>query len=988
MVDVAKMPVMRKLSSDDFQTPPEALLPLFPRLNKKWVIWECAEGEGNLTTALKKNGFKVIGTDILTGKDFLTWRPKKFDCIITNPPYSLKQQFLERAYQLGKPFAFLLPLTTLETRKRQGLFNDHGVEMIIFDRRIHFETPQKKDSKSWFQVAWFTNGLNIGKQLNFVKFNEGDIMSIKELVKKINWMIAGVKTYTSKLITGPGHIISWSNAEKKWDYIGYLAKTKKYPVGPDYILISKDWATKDEMIKVVKYLDPLPLAKKSFEVAPVSKRPGYRIGKVISLPKMGKFIHEYHDTSKNWDTIRSIKTNGHVVRIGYSDYHSKAKLHKKYGLVSILHPYKEKGILTKGPCDFVKTLKKKGYLEKLAEGRGKWFELDGIKELEEAEVRPAIEKHKKRLESVSEESEFGGLDDQLKLLLETGEEVNDEIKNNPAPSIELWAGIVVSSPDFRDAFPPTSAITMKDSVLLSKLIIKRIIETGAWWQYDLSKEQIKQVAKYIIETYGEPKAQDVGRDINELRVVKILDKEFYVDERLLQIREVNNPGNFKDFESLLDMTEYIEKNPPIEGIFRETTEIKLLDLLAMVKSKSELKRFSENWPVSTLQSKFPDAYTAYKIMSTKFGVDRSVDMSVSFETYDEKMNKLEACIKSAINSWKYVMKEIGLPTDDMHWKSAEVARSKALKVLETFSWDEVEAFKGDYLPVQLIISKPVKKWTLKEVKWIQEQFLAEQIQILTDSEVGYLETLYPDLEPAKSLMDFTPATIDVGDDLDEKIAKVKENIGAKKKLVEILTKQLPGADAATKKIINDTIEVQKKELSGLQKFMGQLKAQMERQKIIGTKLKADLIKVMDKHKDLISGFYKSLEIYLIYPMKPENIRLIAVKTGTHIGVVLEGTFIDKKKRKIGFPSGAVAAGYMAGLHNLMHPETPIEVLPNLWWSNPKVMDKWLGKYFPDWKLFEVVSTRAKIKEALEKYPIPATPIVSPVLRPYQKEAKA
>ena len=111
----------------------------------------------------------MVGTDILSGQDFLHWNPEKFDVIITNPPFSLKQQFLERCYNLGKPFALLLPLTTFETGKRQRLFKENGVEIIFFDRRVNFEVPSGKGSGSWFATAWFTNGLGLPSVLNFEK---------------------------------------------------------------------------------------------------------------------------------------------------------------------------------------------------------------------------------------------------------------------------------------------------------------------------------------------------------------------------------------------------------------------------------------------------------------------------------------------------------------------------------------------------------------------------------------------------------------------------------------------------------------------------------------------------------------------------------------------------------------------------------------------------------------------------------------------------
>jgi len=164
---------LAKNRPDDFQTPPIALEPLYPYLKGGWTIWECAAGKGNLVRALAQgNGFDVIATDILTGQDFLTHEPENYDCVITNPPYSLKQQFLERAYNLGKPFAFLLPLTTFETKKRQDLFKKYGLEVIFLDKRINFETPSGKGSGSWFATAWFTNGLNIGQQLVFAELKQ------------------------------------------------------------------------------------------------------------------------------------------------------------------------------------------------------------------------------------------------------------------------------------------------------------------------------------------------------------------------------------------------------------------------------------------------------------------------------------------------------------------------------------------------------------------------------------------------------------------------------------------------------------------------------------------------------------------------------------------------------------------------------------------------------------------------------------------------
>ena len=162
------MPPKQNNSPDDFQTPEVAVRLLIPFLKKEWIIWEPAIGKGNIVNVLKKGGFEVKGTDILTGFDFLKQIPDfEFDCIITNPPYSLKDEFLERAYWYDKPFAMLLPITALEGQKRQELYKKHGIQLIIPNKRINFETPSGKGSGSWFASAWFTYKFDLPKDIMF-----------------------------------------------------------------------------------------------------------------------------------------------------------------------------------------------------------------------------------------------------------------------------------------------------------------------------------------------------------------------------------------------------------------------------------------------------------------------------------------------------------------------------------------------------------------------------------------------------------------------------------------------------------------------------------------------------------------------------------------------------------------------------------------------------------------------------------------------------
>lgn len=164
--------------ADMCQTPPEAVRPLVFHLQRRTNvrrIWEPAEGEGLLSAELRRNGFFVWGTDLLRGYNFFEGRidrdpeivrtddgtardglTQPFDAIVTNPPYSVKFHWLRRCYEIGKPFALLLPVETLGAKTAQKLFAMYGVSVLLLHGRINFKMPDKGwDGQAHFPVAWF-----------------------------------------------------------------------------------------------------------------------------------------------------------------------------------------------------------------------------------------------------------------------------------------------------------------------------------------------------------------------------------------------------------------------------------------------------------------------------------------------------------------------------------------------------------------------------------------------------------------------------------------------------------------------------------------------------------------------------------------------------------------------------------------------------------------------------------------------------------------
>jgi hypothetical protein len=147
---------MQEPKADHFNTPAYAVRPLLPYLRDSRTyplsVWEPTDPEGRcaITRELRKAGHKVFPTG-LPKLDFLTRETRAhYDVIVTNPPYSLKDKFITRAYELDVPFAFLLPLTALEGIERGRLFRRYGVEILVLDRRVEFT-----GKSVWFATAWF-----------------------------------------------------------------------------------------------------------------------------------------------------------------------------------------------------------------------------------------------------------------------------------------------------------------------------------------------------------------------------------------------------------------------------------------------------------------------------------------------------------------------------------------------------------------------------------------------------------------------------------------------------------------------------------------------------------------------------------------------------------------------------------------------------------------------------------------------------------------
>ena len=126
-------------ANDEYFTPREAVLPLLPYFyNYKFTIWCPFDNENSeYVKCFKEAGHNVIATHIDDGYNFFYYEPyEHYDYIISNPPFSLKDDVLKRLSELEKPYAILLPLPSLQGQKRFDYLVDS--EVMIFDKRINF----------------------------------------------------------------------------------------------------------------------------------------------------------------------------------------------------------------------------------------------------------------------------------------------------------------------------------------------------------------------------------------------------------------------------------------------------------------------------------------------------------------------------------------------------------------------------------------------------------------------------------------------------------------------------------------------------------------------------------------------------------------------------------------------------------------------------------------------------------------------------------
>ena len=170
-------------ASDEVFTPAYAIRPLIKYIeeyriihNKNpLIIWCPFDYASSKYVEVLSNidSVKVIYSHIDDGKNFFYWEPEEhYDIIISNPPFSCKDDILKRLYELDKPYAVLFPVPTLQGQARFPYLKD--IQYLGFDKRINYY----KD----LSMTKTQDGVSFGSCYLCKRFLPKDLI-IEELVK-------------------------------------------------------------------------------------------------------------------------------------------------------------------------------------------------------------------------------------------------------------------------------------------------------------------------------------------------------------------------------------------------------------------------------------------------------------------------------------------------------------------------------------------------------------------------------------------------------------------------------------------------------------------------------------------------------------------------------------------------------------------------------------------------------------------------------------
>lgn len=147
-----------RAENDFYPTPREVTEALLSVWTPPGVVWEPACGDGSVSRVLESHGHDVVSTDLINrgfGKPDVNFLgcDKLTDCIVTNPPFSLAEDFIRKARLMGvNHMALLLKSTYWHASSRLRLFKSWRPSRVY---ALSWRVDFKDQGAPVMECSWF-----------------------------------------------------------------------------------------------------------------------------------------------------------------------------------------------------------------------------------------------------------------------------------------------------------------------------------------------------------------------------------------------------------------------------------------------------------------------------------------------------------------------------------------------------------------------------------------------------------------------------------------------------------------------------------------------------------------------------------------------------------------------------------------------------------------------------------------------------------------
>jgi hypothetical protein len=145
-----------KGKNDECYTPAYGVTPIIKYIPSNAKVWCPFDRENSEFVKQISQSHSVVRSHIDDGQDFFEYEPFHWDVIVSNPPFTNKRRFFERALSFNKPFALIMANTWLNDAAPKQLFKDKDLQLLMFDKRMEFVQPNSTASgKITFSSSYY-----------------------------------------------------------------------------------------------------------------------------------------------------------------------------------------------------------------------------------------------------------------------------------------------------------------------------------------------------------------------------------------------------------------------------------------------------------------------------------------------------------------------------------------------------------------------------------------------------------------------------------------------------------------------------------------------------------------------------------------------------------------------------------------------------------------------------------------------------------------